>query len=153
MNVTLRHLQGDELLEALFSLTAYAFHSSPPQSGKEEWLERVRGRRGMTCFAVFEDEIPVSIAVSTPMTQNLRGKLYPVSGVWGVATAPSARRKGYCKQTMAAVLSAERDSGKVFSNLYPSRESFYERLIRFCPNPLGHAQAQEGFKFCQCGFL
>lgn len=29
---------------------------------------------------------------------------------------------------MGAVLSADRDSGKAFSNLYPFRESFYERL-------------------------
>jgi predicted acetyltransferase len=62
------------------------------------------------------------------MTQNMRGRLFPVSGVWGVSTFPSARRKGYCRQAMAAVLSSERDSGKVLSNLYPFRESFYERL-------------------------
>jgi predicted acetyltransferase len=62
------------------------------------------------------------------MTQNVRGKLFPVSGVWGVSTYPSARRKGYCRQAMAAVLSSEHNSGKVFTNLYPFRESFYERM-------------------------
>jgi predicted acetyltransferase len=62
------------------------------------------------------------------MTQNMRGNLYPASGIWGVSTDPAARRKGYCKALMASVLSAERQSGKVFSNLYPFRESFYERL-------------------------
>jgi len=88
----------------------------------------VRERKGMNCHAVFEDETPKSVAVSTPMMQNLRRKLYPVSGVWGVSTHPSARRKGYCRRTMAAVLSADREAGKAFSNLYPFRESFYERL-------------------------
>lgn len=88
----------------------------------------VRERKGVTCYAAFEDDTPASITVSTSMTQNVRGRLYPASGVWGVSTHPSARRKGYCRQAMANLLSAERDSGKAFSNLYPFRESFYERL-------------------------
>jgi predicted acetyltransferase len=128
MKTTIRHLQGDEILETLYTLNSYSLHASPPFRNKEEWLAIVRERKGMVCFAVFEDESPVSVAVSTPMTQNMRGKLFPVSGVWGVSTFPSGRRKGYCRQTMANVLSAERDSGKAFSNLYPFRESFYERL-------------------------
>ncbi len=128
MKTTLRHLQGEEMLEALYQLNSYSLHSSPPYQNKEEWEAIVRERQGMVCQALFEDEAPVSIAISTPMTQNMRGKLYPVSGVWGVATHPSARRMGYCRQVIASVLSMEREAGKVFSNLYPFRESFYERL-------------------------
>jgi predicted acetyltransferase len=121
-------LVGDEIFEALYPLAQYALHPSPPFQKKEEWLEIVRGRKGLTCRAAFEDKKPVSIVISTAMTQNMRGKLFPASGVWGVATDPSARRKGYCRQTIASVLTAERESGKVFSNLYPFRESFYERM-------------------------
>ncbi len=91
-------------------------------------MARVRERKGVTCYAVFEDSEPMSIAVSTSMTQNVRGKLYPASGVWGVATQPQARRKGYCKRAIASLLAEEQENGKVFSNLYPFRESFYERL-------------------------
>ena len=128
MKTTLRHLQGEELLDTLYTLNSYSLHPSPPLENREEWLAVVRERQGITCKALFEDEAPVSIAVSTPMTQNMRGKLYPASGVWGVSTFPSARRNGYCKQVMAGLLSSEHDSGKVFSNLYPFRESFYERM-------------------------
>jgi predicted acetyltransferase len=128
MNISLRQLEGGEMLEALYTLNSYSLHPSPPFQNKEEWLEVVRERKGINCHAVFEDDTPVSIAVSTPMTQNMRGSLYPASGIWGVSTAPSGRRKGYCRKTMASLLSAERDSGKVFSNLYPFRESFYERM-------------------------
>ena len=128
MEITIRHLEGDEMLEALYALNSYSLHPSPPLQNKEEWMGIVRERKGMTCFAEFEDEAPVSIVVSTPMTQNMRGKLYPASGVWGVSTDPSARRKGYCRKAMISLLSAERDSGKAFSNLYPFRESFYERM-------------------------
>ena len=128
MTPTIRHLQGDEMLDALYTLNQYAFHPSPPPYNKDEWLSFVRGRRGITCHAVFEDDKPVSAAASTCMTQNIRGKLFPVSGVWGVATSPTVRRKGYCREVMGSLLNAERESGKVFTNLYPFRESFYERL-------------------------
>ena len=128
MKSVIRHLQGEEMLDALYSLNQYAFHPSPPLQNKEEWLSFVRGRKGVTCHAVFEDDKPVSIAASTCMTQNIRGKLFLSSGVWGVATSPTARRKGYCREVMGSLLSTERESGKVFTNLYPFRESFYERL-------------------------
>ena len=116
------------MLDALYMLNQYAFHPSPPFQNKEEWLSFVRGRKGVTCHAVFEADSPLSIAASTCMTQNIRGKLFPASGVWGVATSPTARRKGYCREVMGSLLNAERESGKVFTNLYPFRESFYERL-------------------------
>jgi predicted acetyltransferase len=128
MNITTRRLQGEEMLETLYTLNQYSLHPSPPYQNKDEWMGIVRERKGVTCHATFEDEMPKSIAVSTAMTQNMRGTLYPASGIWGVSTLPSARRNGYCRQTIASLLSAERDSGKAFSNLYPFRESFYERL-------------------------
>ena len=132
MEATVRHLQGEEMLETLYTLNSYSLHPSPPYQNKDEWMMIVRERQGMNCHAVFEDETPKSVAVSTPMTQNLRGKLYPVSGVWGVSTHPTARRKGYCRQSMTAVLSADCERGMAFSNLYPFRESFYERLGYVC---------------------
>jgi predicted acetyltransferase len=128
MKPYIRQLQGQDMLDALYLLNQYAFHPSPPFQNKEEWESFVRGRKGVTCHAVFEAEAPVSIAASTSMTQNMRGKLFPASGVWGVATSPAVRRKGYCRETMGSLLNTERESGKVFTNLYPFRESFYERM-------------------------
>jgi len=128
MEMTTRQLEGEEMLETLYALNSYSLHPSPPYQNKEEWMGIVRERKGITCFAVFEGGEPVSTVVSTPMTQNMRGKLFPASGIWGVSTAPSARRKGYCRQAMAKLLLTDRNSGKVFSNLYPFRESFYERM-------------------------
>jgi predicted acetyltransferase len=135
MNTSICQLQGEEMLEILYSLNQYSLHPSPPFQDKEEWLAVVRSRKGVTCHAMFEEELPVSVVASTAMTQNIRGELFPACGVWGVSTSPAARRKGYCRQTMASVLAVERDSGKVFSNLYPFRESFYERL-GYVPFPL-----------------
>jgi predicted acetyltransferase len=128
MMTKIRSIQGDEMYNALYTLNSYSLAASPPFRSREDWDAIVRQRQGMNCHALFEDDNPVSIAVSTPMKQNMRGKLYPACGVWGVSTFPSARRKGYCRQVMASLLSSDHDSGKTFTNLYPFRESFYERL-------------------------
>jgi predicted acetyltransferase len=53
------------------------------------------------------------------MTQNVRGALLGMSGVWGVSTHPSARRQGYSRQLMARLLEAMRDAGQALSGLYP----------------------------------
>jgi predicted acetyltransferase len=128
MKINVRQLIGEEMLNTLYDLNSYSLHPSPPLQNKGEWMAVVKERQGKNCFAVCEDDLPVSVVVSGPMTQNIRGRLFPASGVWGVSTFPSARRKGYCRQAMKSLLEADRESGKVFTNLYPFRESFYERL-------------------------
>jgi predicted acetyltransferase len=128
MKINVRQLIGEEMLNTLYDLNSYSLHPSPPLQNKGEWMGVVKERQGKNCFAVCEDDLPVSVVVSGPMTQNIRGRLFPASGVWGVSTFPSARRKGYCRQAMKSLLEADRESGKVFTNLYPFRESFYERL-------------------------
>ncbi len=146
MNISTHSVQGEAMLDALYALNQYSLSPNPPFQNKEEWAAVVRERKGVTCHATFDAETPVSVAASTAMTQNVRGKLFQAGGVWGVATHPSARRKGYCRQTIASLLAAEREAGKVFSNLYPFRESFYERLgyvafpltkiVKFAPQSL-----------------
>ncbi len=126
--ITVRQLQGEDWLEVHYALDAYAFHASPPLTDKDEWQSIVRRRQGVTYYALFEDGLPVSGAAGTAMTQNVRGVLFPANGVWGVATAPAARRKGYSRRALAELLAALRDEGQAFSTLYPFRESFYERL-------------------------
>ena len=127
-DISIRPLDGEELLDILYTHGMYAFRASPPFQDKEEWAKIVRERKGVICHALFEDGYAVASAASTSMTQNVRGKLFPASGVWGVATLPGARRKGYSKQVLMRQLSAEKEAEKIFSNLYPFRESFYERL-------------------------
>lgn len=128
MKTSIRQIQGEEMYNTLFTLNSYSLAASPPIRNRDEWDTIVRQRQGMNCHTLFEDENPVSIAVSTPMKQNVRGKLFPACGVWGVSTFPTARRKGYCRQVIASLLSSDHDFGKTFSNLYPFRELFYERL-------------------------
>jgi GNAT superfamily N-acetyltransferase len=127
-HVTIRQVRGEEMLEAMYPLTNYALQPSPPLCDRDEWKEVVRRRQGVTCFAAYEDDVPVACATSTAMTQNVRGALLGMGGVWGVATHPAARRKGYCRQLMTRLLDSMHESGRRLSALHPFRESFYERL-------------------------
>ncbi len=126
-DITIRKMPTKEMLEILFPLTSYAFHSSPPFRDEAEWQERVLGREGVTYFALFEDEDPVGSVVSTAMTQQVRGKIFGAGAIWGVATHPAARRRGYCRRLMVRAMAADREAGRPLSTLYPFRESFYER--------------------------
>jgi predicted acetyltransferase len=126
--VTIRRMPTEEMLDVLFPLTSYAFHSSPPFHDEEKWQERIRRREGVTYFALFEDNAPAASIASTAMTQQVRGRAYGSGAIWGVATHPTARRKGYSRRLMARVLAADREAGRPMSTLYPFRESFYERL-------------------------
>ncbi len=145
-DLAIRRLEDEEKLEVMYRLTAYSLHASPPLTNKEEWKEIVRPRQGVTYVALFENGVPASGAANTAMVQNVRGKLFVGHGVWDVATAPAARRNGYCQQVMAALLAAGREDGHVFSTLYPFRESFYERhgyvtfpltrIARFAPSAI-----------------
>jgi predicted acetyltransferase len=127
-NTTIRQLHGDEMLEAMNGLNAYAFRESPPFADKAEWQEVMRHREGFVYYALLEDDIPVAGAASGAMAQQVRGALFGAGGIWAVATHPAARRKGYSRAVMARLLAAVRDSGQPLSCLYPFRESFYQRL-------------------------
>jgi predicted acetyltransferase len=85
-------------------------------------------REGEIYFALFEEDRAVATVAGTPMTQQVRGRLYKMGGIWGVATHPAARRKGYSKRLLARLLAAVREEGWSLSCLYPFRESFYERM-------------------------
>jgi predicted acetyltransferase len=142
----IRQLEGDAMLEVRFALNTYAFRASPQNINKTEWKEIVRNQKGITYLALYEDERPAAAVAATTMTQQVRGALFPASGVWGVAAAPWARRKGYARRLLSQLLAITRQDGRVFSGLYPFRESFYERLgyitfplpriVRFAPSAL-----------------
>lgn len=124
----LRALSGDEMADAVNRLGGYAFRATPPLPPRDEWLEALRQRQDITCYALLEDGVAVSEVVSTTMRQNLRGALYGAGGIWGVATAPQARRRGYVRRVMQAILAALREDKRPLAGLYPFRESFYERM-------------------------
>lgn len=125
---TIREIEGEEMLDVMYRMTSYAFRPTPPLPDREEHYEALRQRTGATYFALFEDGQAVACSAATDMTQNVRGEYFSMGGIWGVATQPAARRKGYSYRVLTRLLASLRESGKSLSCLYPFRESFYERL-------------------------
>ncbi len=125
---TIRQLEGKEMLEVLYWLSTYSFNPSPPMRDKDEWKEMAKQRQGVKFYAMFEGNNPVASVAETRMTQQVRGKRFGMAGVWGVATHPNSRRKGYSKQLMTRMLEITRQDDRPVSTLYPFRESFYQRL-------------------------
>ncbi|MEN6435871.1 MAG: GNAT family N-acetyltransferase [Anaerolineaceae bacterium] len=126
--ISIRQIQGKEMIDTLYGLASYAFHPTQPLLKKDEWQKWIVERPESSCFVLYEDGSPLSCAASTAMIQNVRGKIYDQAGVWGVATSPLARWKGYCRQVLTSLFAASYESGATFSCLYPFKESFYENL-------------------------
>jgi predicted acetyltransferase len=136
-HTAVRQVYGEEKSEILYQLASYAFNPSPPFPDRAEREEVFRARENETYIALFEDDTPVASMVSAPMTQQVRGALFGAGAIWGVATHPAARRKGYSRRLMARSLEALREQDRSFSLLYPFRESFYQRL-GYVTFPLPH---------------
>lgn len=145
-NIEIRPLNLEERIPVSRLLGGYAFDPTPPLPQLADWERLMFHLREATYLALFEAGQPVAVAASSPMRQNVRGHIYMAGGVWGVATHPSARRKGYARRVLLQLFASERDSGCALSCLYPFRESFYSRLgyvnfsqartVRFSPMPL-----------------
>jgi predicted acetyltransferase len=129
MNHTIHHLSLEEAIPALRFLSGYAFTPTPPLPEVDSFAERIRQRKGAAYYAIMEDGNPQSIACSTtPLRQNLRGRLFPMGGIANVASHPAARRQGFVRSLMRHIYRQFKEDGIGLSCLYPFRESFYERL-------------------------
>jgi predicted acetyltransferase len=124
-----RLLQDEEITSVVYDLvSSYAFEPSPPLPVRAERAAILRDRQEETFVALFDDGVPLSCAAAAPMTQQVRGTIYSMGGVWGVATDPTARRRGYSRQVIGQLLATLHESGIPLSCLHPFRERFYERL-------------------------
>lgn len=125
---TIRRVEGEEMLDAFYTLLGYAFRASPPLQSRENWLKLQKHCYDSTFLVLYESEQPVVTAAFHPMTQNVRGKIFNSAAVWAVSTLPQVRRKGYARQIMLELFNSMYADNYAFSALYPFRESFYERL-------------------------
>ncbi len=136
----IRPIEGDKMLDIVHSLSSYAFHASPPIPDKAESAEWRKSHPETAYVAAFEDTLPVACAAASPLTQNVRGALFKMTGIHNVATHPAARRKGYALSVLTRLLADQRAGGHVLSCLWPFRESFYER-IGYVTFPITHKLA------------
>lgn len=124
----IRQVSGDALHEVLYRLLGYAFRNSPPLQERDSWQKLVHHSSEDIALVAYDGEQPVASAISGPMTQNVRGKVVEIGGIWGVAAQPHVRRRGLVRELMTQLLTKLRDQGAVCSMLYAFRDSFYERL-------------------------
>jgi predicted acetyltransferase len=128
-DVDIRELAGDERSVVSLPIQAYAFQPSPPGEEAAEALRRnQRYYEGNVTLVAEEGGVALADASAIPMRQNVRGVIYPMAGVAGVATLPLARRRGIASGLVTELVARMRDEGHAVSTLYPFRPSFYQRL-------------------------
>ncbi len=106
----------------------YAFGKSPSKPDPEKARERLKYFGNTTPLAVFDGgKAQASCAMHT-MTENVRGKIFPMGGIGGVGSMPAGRRQGHVRNMMVRGFELMREKGEPVATLYPFRDSFYERL-------------------------
>jgi predicted acetyltransferase len=127
--VEIRELSADERATVSVPIQVYAFRSSPADDQVTEALRRdQRYHEGDVTLVAEESGVAMASASAIPMRQNVRGNVYPMAGVAAVATLPLARRRGFARELLTALLARMRDEGYPLSALYPFRPSFYQRF-------------------------
>ncbi|MHA1218084.1 MAG: GNAT family N-acetyltransferase [Candidatus Heimdallarchaeaceae archaeon] len=124
-DVEIKEVSGDEI-DPLLEMVFYAFFSTPGDI--ERLLKNKHYFKEDLCYAIYEDDKPVSGLMLKPILQNVRGTIKKMCGVAEVVTDPEARRKGYAKKLMDLSFKKMKEKEQVFSTLYPFKEEFYERL-------------------------
>lgn len=124
----IRPVQGHDLIDTAFALTRYAFQASPVTETDDKLEKYVHYSSERFYLVAFEHDMPVATGCTIPMTQTVRGNVYSMGGIAGIATHPSARRKGYAKQILMGLFAQMQTDQQPFSTLYPFRESFYGKL-------------------------
>jgi hypothetical protein len=124
-----RRISAEERVTTTFPLLAYAFESSPtPREEEERFRAYVPYQAGNITLAADDGGTTLAATTAIPMRQNVRGSVFPMAGIAGVATHPLARRQGLVRTLLTQLLGEMRDSGHVVSALYPFRSSFYGRF-------------------------
>jgi len=125
-NAELREVSGEELADSHYRVVAEA--SLSEGRSREEIEELLPTQTEKQFLTLFEDGEPAATGATIPMTQNVRGKLFAMGGVSGVATRTAHRRRGYAREVMLGLLEGMYERGEAVSTLYPFRDSFYGRL-------------------------
>jgi predicted N-acetyltransferase YhbS len=125
--VKIRQIDVSEWAERTVPVWAYAFTPSPSADMREQMAGNQPYYAADITMIAEDDGAAVASASAVPMRQNVRGTVFPMAGIAGVATLPQARRRGYASALVTELLGMMRDSGHPVSTLYPFRPSFYER--------------------------
>ncbi|MEV1287750.1 GNAT family N-acetyltransferase [Micromonospora sp. NPDC049679] len=147
--MAIRRISSEERLTTSFPLQSYAFERSPANAAAtQETRQYLPYNEGNVTLVAEESDTVVAAASAIPMRQNIRGTVFPMAGIAGVATHPLARRQGHVRRLLTQLLGEMRDEGHAATALYPFRPSFYERFgyvgfpkprtVTFSPADLNH---------------
>ncbi|MHA2327518.1 MAG: GNAT family N-acetyltransferase [Candidatus Hodarchaeales archaeon] len=118
--------------EAFAKLIRYAHDSTRNTYDKvvpEDYEESEPYLKDMSqVYGCFDEDILTSVCASFTSAIIIRNKEFPMSGIWGVATAPQYRNKGFVRQILSQMLKEMSDKGITISCLYAFKFSFYEQL-------------------------
>lgn len=129
MGMRIREIGAGERPGLSVPIQMYAFDESPASDDVIASLRKdERYYESVITLLAEEDGKPAACATGIPMRQNIRGGVFPMAGVAGVATLPLARRRGAARAVVSDLLGRMRDAGCAVSSLYPFRPSFYERF-------------------------
>ncbi|MFX0015504.1 MAG: enhanced intracellular survival protein Eis [Promethearchaeota archaeon] len=117
--------------EAFARLTRYAFEPARnTYEGvvPEDYEETQPHLKDMSqVYGCFDKDKLVSSCAFFTSTVVIRKKEFPMSGLWGVATAPHYRNQGLVQKTLHKMMKEMKDTGILISCLYPFKFSFYEK--------------------------
>jgi predicted N-acetyltransferase YhbS len=129
VGMEIRLISDEERLTTSRPLQAYAFGASPQSLAELARLREQPPRAtGDVTLVAVEGSAALATVAAALMRQNVRGRVYPMAGICGVATHPQARRQGHVRALLTRLLGQMRDEGYPVSALYPFRPSFYERF-------------------------
>lgn len=125
----IRPMTQEEILTHFAPLHEYSLGATPPVNTAryEDFVKRNMYRDTIN-LGMFEGDKVLATVITTPMTENVRGKIFKMGGIFGVTSDPRNRRRGYVRDLMVATHNQLFDEGYAVATLYPFRESFYERL-------------------------
>ncbi|MFX0124090.1 MAG: enhanced intracellular survival protein Eis [Candidatus Hodarchaeota archaeon] len=79
-------------------------------------------------YGCFDKDVLVSSFAYFTSIVVIRGKEFPMSGIWGVATAPHYRKRGLIRQLTCLALEKMYTENLLISCLYPFKFSFYNKF-------------------------
>jgi predicted acetyltransferase len=118
--------------EAFARLTRYAFEPTRnTYEGvvKEDFEETQPHLKDMSqVYGYFDKDVLVSAFAYFTSIVVIRNMEFPMSGIWGVATAPHYRKRGLIRQLANLTLAKMYEDKVPISCLYPFKFSFYQKF-------------------------
>src|SRR6476620_5334252 len=91
----IRTLPFDDFIQ--LEANHYAFSATPTPRDMASLKERKPFQTTATHWAAYENDVAQATCSHLRMTENLRGQVYPMGGIGGVASLPEGRRKGHVR--------------------------------------------------------